>query len=158
MQPADYRVTRTATMAAPVAEVFPQVNELQKWLAWSPWMELDPKVKNTFSGPPSGPGATFAWAGNSQVGEGKMTITETKPNELIKMRLEFFKPMAGTSDTEFIFEPEDNQTTVTWTMTGKNNFIGKAFCLFMNMDTMLGGQFDKGLASIKAIVEKARPK
>jgi len=84
-----------------------------------------------------------------------MTITESRPNELIRFNLEFFKPMAGTSTAEFSFKPEGNQTTVTWSMSGKNNFIAKAMCLFMSMDKMVGGQFEKGLAQIKTIAEAA---
>jgi len=153
MQPSDYRVSRSATMAAPVATVFPQVNELQKWDAWSPWAKLDPNAKSTFDGPPGGKGAVMGWAGNRQVGEGRMTITECRTNEFIQFHLEFFKPMAGTSTAEFTFKPEGNQTTVTWTMFGKNDLIGRIFCIFMSMDKMIGGQFDKGLASMKSIVE-----
>ncbi|MBI3414337.1 MAG: SRPBCC family protein [Verrucomicrobia bacterium] len=152
-QPEDFRVMRFTTIAAPQAAIFPHVNELRKWDAWSPWAKLDPTAKNTFDGPPAGQGAVMAWAGNSQVGEGRMTITESKPSELVRCRLEFFKPMAGVSDTDFAFRPEGNQTVVVWTMSGKNNFIAKAMCLFMNMDKMVGGQFEQGLASMKAIVE-----
>jgi hypothetical protein len=91
--------------------------------------------------------------GNSEVGEGKMTITDSRTNESVKLKLEFFKPMAGVSDAEFTFKPQGNQTEVTWSMSGHNNFVGKAFCLFMNMDKMIGGNFEKGLADLKAIVE-----
>ena len=152
-QPADYRVTRTATIAAPPAVVFAQVDDLRQWEAWSPWAKMDPAMKVTYAGPAAGAGAISGWAGNSEVGEGRMTITESRPSELIRFHLEFFKPMAGTSASEFTFKPEGNQTVVTWTMTGKNNFIGKAFCLFMNMDKMVGGDFEKGLASLKSIAE-----
>lgn len=153
MQPSEFRVARTATMSAPAPAVFAQVNDLHKWEAWSPWAKLDPAAKSTFEGPPAGTGAIFRWAGNNQVGEGSMTITESRPNELIRFNLEFLKPMAGTSTAEFTFKPEGNQTTVTWSMSGKNNFIAKAMCLFMNMDQMVGGQFEKGLAAMKSIVE-----
>ena len=153
MQPSEFRVTRSAMMSAPPATVFAQVNDLHKWQAWSPWAKLDPAAKNTFEGPPAGSGAIFRWAGNNQVGEGSMTITESRSNEVVRFNLEFLKPMAGTSASEFTFKPEGNQTTVTWTMTGKNNFIAKAMCLFMNMDKMVGGQFENGLASMKSIVE-----
>ncbi|MBI2924099.1 MAG: SRPBCC family protein [Verrucomicrobia bacterium] len=153
LQPSDFRVTRSATMSAKPAAVFDQVNDLHKWEAWSPWAKLDPAAKNTFEGPAAGTGAIFRWAGNNQVGEGSMTITESRPNELVRFRLDFLKPMAGSSDAEFTFKPEGNQTTVTWTMTGENNFIAKAICLFMSMDKMVGGQFETGLASIKSIVE-----
>src|SRR4030095_15188465 len=142
LQPSDFRVSRSATIAAPPAAIFPHVNELKKWDAWSPWMKLDPNAKSSFEGPPAGKGAAMSWAGNNEVGEGKMTITESRPNELVQFHLEFYKPMAGTSDAEFTFKPEGNQTTVTWTMTGKNNFIAKAMCLVMNMDKMVGGQFE----------------
>jgi hypothetical protein len=153
MQPSEFRVSRSATVVAPPAAIFPHVNELKKWDAWSPWMKLDPNAKSTFEGPPAGRGAAMNWAGNNKVGEGKMTITESRPNELVQFHLEFYKPMAGTSDAEFTFKPEGNQTIVTWTMTGKNNFIGKAMCLVMNMDKMVGGQFEEGLAGMKRIAE-----
>ncbi len=155
LQPAEFRVARTATIAAPAAVVFAQVNELKKWEAWSPWARIDPAMKQTYEGPASGTGAISRWAGNSQVGEGSMTITESRPNELIRFNLEFIKPMAGTSTAEFSFKPEGNRTSVSWSMSGKNNFIAKAMCLFMNMDKMVGGEFEKGLAQMKSIAEAA---
>jgi hypothetical protein len=155
MQPDDFRVSRTTTFAAPASVVFEQINNLQKWNAWSPWAKLDPNVKNTFDGPPAGVGASFAWAGNSQVGEGKMTITVSQPNEVVLMKLEFIKPFAATNMTEFTFKPEGNQTTVTWSMFGKNNFVGKCMSLVMNCDKMIGGQFEQGFANLKGIVEGA---
>lgn len=157
MQPAEYRLARTAAMSAPAPAVFAQVNELKRWEAWSPWAKLDPNARNTYEGPAAGKGAAVSWVGNSQVGEGRMTITESRPNEFIQFHLEFFKPMAGTSTAEWTFKGEGNQTTVTWSMFGKNNFVGKAMCLVCNMDKMLGPEFEKGLASLKAIVE-APPK
>ena len=155
LQPADYHVARTATIAAPAEVVFAQVNELKKWEAWSPWVKIDPAMKQTYEGPASGTGAISRWAGNNEVGEGSMTITESRPNELIRFNLEFIKPMAGNSTAEFSFKPEGHQTAVTWSMSGKNNFIAKAMCLFMNMDKMVGGQFEQGLAQIKSITEAA---
>jgi len=155
MQPSQYQVTRSATVSAAPAAVFPHVNELKKWEAWNPWGKIDPAMKLTYEGPPAGKGAAYAWVGNREVGEGRMTITDSRPNELVQFKLEFFKPMAGTSDAEFAFKPEGNQTTVTWSMRGKNNFIAKAMCLFMNMDQMIGGQFEKGLAAMKSVVEAA---
>ena len=151
----EYRVTRSATVKAPAAAVFPHVNELKKWEAWNPWGKIDPNMKLTYDGPPSGVGASYAWVGNKDVGEGRATITESKPNEAVRFKLEFFKPMAGVSDTLFTFKPQGNQTVVTWDMSGKNNFIAKAFCMFMNMDKMIGGQFEKGLADMKTAVEAA---
>lgn len=153
MQPGTYSVTRSLVIAATPDVVFPHVNELKKWAGWNPWEKLDPNMKLTYDGPEAGVGASYSWVGNSDVGEGKMTITGSKPNESIQFKLEFFKPMAGVSDTEFTFKPQGNQTEVTWSMTGKNNFIGKAMCLFMNMDKMIGGQFEKGLADLKSVAE-----
>lgn len=153
VQPSEFRITRSATIAGPAAVVFAQVNDFQKWQAWSPWAKLDPAAKNTFEGPAAGTGAIFRWAGNNDVGEGKMTIIESRPHELVRFRLEFYKPMAGVCDAEFTFKPVGDQTTVAWTMTGRNNFVAKAICLVMDMDQMVGGQFEKGLASIKSIVE-----
>ena len=153
LQPSHYRVERSATMNAPAGAVFAQVNDFHRWNAWSPWAKLDPSMKQTFEGAPAGTGAVYTWAGNKDVGEGRMTITETHPNDLIKIKLEFMKPFAATNATDFTFKPQGNQTTVTWTMSGDKNFVAKAFSIFMNMDKMVGGDFEKGLAQLKLIVE-----
>ena len=155
LQPADFRVERTTTIAAPQADVFAKVNDFHKWDAWSPWAKLDPNMKTNFEGAPAGNGAVYSWTGNSDVGEGRMTITDSQPGELVKIKLEFIKPFAGTSATVFNFKPQGNQTAVTWTMDGDNNFVGKAMCLFINMDKMVGGDFERGLAQLKTIAEKA---
>ena len=154
LQPGDFRVTRSGTIAAPPAVVFDQVNDFHNWEAWSPWAKLDPDCKYTFEGPASGKGAVYAWSGNDKVGEGRMTITESKPSELSLLDLHFIKPFENSCVTEFTFKPDGDKTNVTWTMSGKNNFIGKAFCLFMNMDKHVGGDFEKGLASIKTVAEE----
>lgn len=154
MQPADFLVTRSATMAAPPGRVFAEVNNFHQWQAWSPWAHLDPNAKAYFEGPEAGVGAQFTWSGNDKVGEGMQTIVESKPDERIQIRLDFKRPMEATNDTEFLFKPEGDKTVVTWNMSGKNNFVGKAFCMLFSMDKMIGGDFDKGLASLKAIVEK----
>ena len=153
MQPSDFRVARTATISAPAPAVFAQVNDFHNWEEWSPWAKLDPAAKNSFEGPSAGSGAIFRWAGNKEVGEGSMTITESRPSDLIRIKLEFLKPFQATNTAEFTFKPEGNQTAVTWSMAGKNNFISKAICLFMNMDKMVGGKFEEGLASLKSVVE-----
>ena len=155
LQPSHYRVERSATMNAPPSMVFAQVNDFHKWNAWSPWANLDPGMKQTFEGAPAGNGAGYAWVGNSEVGEGRMTITESHPSDLIKIKLEFIKPFAATSNTVFTFKPEGNQTKVTWAMDGDKNFIAKAFHLFMNIDKMVGGDFEKGLAQMKSVAESA---
>ena len=156
MQPSDFRVTRSTTIIAPASAVFAQVNDLQKWEAWSPWAKLDPDAKNSFEGPTSGTGAILRWAGNNKVGQGSMTIMESRPDEFIRFKLEFLKPFVATNTAEFTFNTENDQTTVTWSMYGKNDFKGKAIGLIMSCDKMVGGQFEKGLATLKSVVEGAR--
>jgi uncharacterized protein YndB with AHSA1/START domain len=155
LQPSEFRVARSATISAPPATVFAQVNDFHKWEAWNPWGKIDPAMKQTYEGAKAGTGAVYAWAGNSEVGEGRMTITESRPTELIRIQMEFLKPFRATNTAEFTFKPAGNQTAVTWSMTGNNNFIAKAVHLFMNMDKMIGGQFEKGLASMKSVAEAA---
>ena len=152
-RPSEFQITRTATMNAPAEVVFAQVNDFQSWRAWSPWEGKDPAMKRTYEGPPAGRGAVYAWAGNKEVGEGRMTLTESRPHELIRIKLDFIKPFAATNTTEFTFKPQGEQTHVTWTMTGHNGFMAKAFCMFMDMDKMVGGDFEKGLAAMKAVAE-----
>jgi hypothetical protein len=158
MQPSDFRVTRSATIAAPAPAVFAQVNDFHKWDAWSPWAKLDPAMKKTHEGAPAGTGAIYTWSGNNDVGEGRMTLTESRPSDLIRIKLEFKKPFEATNTTEFAFKPDGNQTVVTWSMFGENNFMAKAFGMFMNMDKMVGGDFEKGLALMKSVVEAASKK
>ena len=155
MRPGEFRVARSTTMAAPPETVFAQVIDFHQWEAWNPWGKIDPTMKTTYDGEPSGVGAGYTWVGNSQVGEGRMTIVESKPHELIRIQLDFEKPMKGTSVAEFTFTPQGGNTEVTWSMHGENNFIAKAVGLFMNMDTMIGGNFEQGLADLKAVVEAA---
>ena len=155
LQPADFRVARSATMSAPAQAVFAQVDDLRNWEAWNPWQKIDPAMKLTFAGPPAGPGASYSWAGNNEVGEGRLTITESRPNDLVLIKLEFLKPFTATNTATFTFKSIGNQTAVTWSMEGRNNFMAKAINLFMNMDRMVGGQFEKGLADMKAVVEAA---
>jgi len=156
MQPSEFRVARTATIAAPAPAVFNQVNDFHNWAAWNPWATLDPGMKQTYEGAPAGTGAIYTWAGNRQVGEGRMTLTESRPSDLIRIRLEFLKPLAAVSTAEFTFKPEGKQTVVTWSMVGRNNFMAKAVHLVMNIDRMIGGNFEQGLARMKAVVEGER--
>lgn len=155
LRPSDFLVTRTGRISAPVGVVFDNVNDLHKWDAWSPWAKLDPNAKNSFEGPVSGAGASMAWSGNNKVGEGKMTITESRPNERVQFKLEFLRPFKATNTAEFTFKSEGDQTVVTWSMSGKNNFMGKAIGLFMNCDKMVGGQFEQGLASLNSVSQQA---
>ena len=154
MQPDDYRLTRTASIDAPAAKIFGYVNDLRKWDDWSPWARLDPAAKVTFEGPPAGPGAAFKWDGNDKVGAGTMTITESKPNERVATRTDFVKPFEGTSNSDFIFSETGGRTNVIWTMAGKHNFIGKAMCMVMSMEKMIGPDFERGLAQLKAVAER----
>lgn len=154
MRPDDFRVTRSATIPAPAAVVFEQVNDLHKFQDWSPWAKMDPNWKVTYDGPSAGIGASFAWAGNKDVGEGRMTVIESRPGELVLLKLEFLKPFKATNTAEFNFKSAGNQTEVTWSMYGKNNFIFKAVGLFMDCDKMVGPDFEKGLANLKAVVAK----
>ena len=156
MQPSDFKVERSATMRAPAPAAFAQVNDFQNWRAWSPWEKVDPALKRQYEGPKAGAGAVYAWQGNKDVGEGRMTITESKPAELVRIKLEFFKPFAATNAAEFSFKPAGaDSTAVTWTMTGQNNFLSKAICMFVNMDKMVGGMFEQGLTQMKTVVERS---
>src|SRR6188768_204599 len=155
-RPDEFKVVRSATITAPPTAVFEQVNDFHKWDAWSPWAKLDPACKNTFSGAAAGPGAGFAWDGNNKVGAGRMTITDSQLPEVIRINLEFLRPFKSTNATEFTIRSQGNQTVVIWSMTGKSNFICKVFGLIMDGDKMVGKDFEKGLAGIKAITETAK--
>jgi hypothetical protein len=154
-RPADFCITRSATMSAPPSTAFAQVNDFHHWDAWSPWAKLDSTMKQTYEGTPSGAGAIYSWNGNNKVGEGRMTILESRPSDFIRINLEFMRPFKATNTADFTFKPEDTKTLVTWSMSGKSNFMLKAMKLFMNMDKMVGGDFEKGLAAMKAVVEGA---
>lgn len=156
MQPDDFRVARSALINAGPEVIFPKVNNLSAWDSWSPWAKIDPNMKTSLQGPAEGTDASSHWSGNNEVGEGTMTITESRPNEFIKFRLDFIKPFEGTNEAEFSFQPEGAGTRVTWSMYGKNNFFAKAIGLFINCDKMIGEQFEKGLASLDALVTASK--
>lgn len=155
-QPDEFKLVREAKISAPREKIFPHVNDLRAWEAWSPWAKLDPNAKNSFEGPASGVGAAMAWSGNKKVGEGRMTITESQVNELIGFRLDFVRPFKATNTAEFAFRAEGNQTRVTWSMAGQSNFFFKIFGLLVNCEQMAGKDFEKGLASLKAVAEAAK--
>lgn len=152
-RPDTFTVQRTATIQAAPEFAFALVNDFHHWNQWSPWDSLDASMKRTFDGPSSGTGAKYGWVGNDQVGEGRMTIEESKPNELVRIKLEFLKPMETTNTTLFEFKPEGAGSSVTWRMDGNHSFISKAMCVFMDMDAMVGKDFEKGLASMKKVAE-----
>lgn len=157
LQPSDFRIERSISVSAPPSAPFARVIDFRKWNAWSPWDKLDPNMKKDFSGPETGVGSKYAWAGNDQAGEGRMTIVSVDPDRKIQIKLEFLKPFEATNDTVFSFAPDGAGTKINWAMSGKNNFVGKAFALCMNMDEMVGADFDKGLQKLKELSEKAAP-
>ena len=147
-QPNEFRVKRSATLSASPMALFEHVNDHHKFAKWNPFMKLDPAVKNTYSGPEAGVGAVCSWEGNSEVGAGTATIIESKPGELVRLRMDWRKPMEGTSTVDFTFKPKGDKTMVTWEMYGPNQYMGKLFSLFVNCDKMCGDQFEKGLANL----------
>jgi uncharacterized protein YndB with AHSA1/START domain len=157
LRPAEFSLSRSTTIAAPPQAVFAQVNDFHRWDAWSPWAKLDPGMTKTYEGAPAGVGAVYTWSGNNTVGEGRMTITDSRPGELVRIRLEFKRPMTATNVTDFTFTPAGDRTIVVWSMSGRNGFMAKAFGFFVNMDKLVGGDFEKGLASLKAICESGTP-
>ena len=153
-RPADFRVERSASLAASPEALFEHVNDHHKFSVWNPFLKLDPNVKNTYSGPASGVGAVCAWEGNKQVGAGSCTIVESKPDELVRCRMDWKRPMEGTATVDFTFKPSGEKTVVTWAMYGKNGFMGKLMSLFINCDKMCGPQFEKGLASLGEVAAR----
>jgi len=151
-----YSVTRSTVIPAPAKDVFPLVNDFREWPKWSPWEALDPDMQRTYSGAESGTGAKYAWSGNRKAGAGNMEITESREPEVIRIRLEFTKPFPGVNPTTFTFEPEGGGTRVTWSMAGEHKGIGKLFGLFMNLDKMVGRDYEKGLASLASVVASGR--
>lgn len=153
-RPDDFQVQRSTHIDAPAAVVFANVNEFPRWAAWSPWEKLDPAMQKEFSGPAAGSGAAYAWKSeNDNVGEGRMTILESRPAEFVGIKLDFITPFEATNDIAFSFNPMDGGTHVTWNMSGKNGFAGKLMHVFMDMDKMVGGDFEKGLADLKRVSE-----
>ncbi len=150
-QPAQFRVERSRTIAAPAAVLFDQVNNHQNFATWNPWQKMDPESKTTYSGPAAGVGAVASWVGD-KTGKGSATITESKPGELVRQRMDWLEPMEGVSTVDFTFKPDGDKTTVTWAMYGSNGYMGKLMCLFMSMDKMCGTEFEKGLADLEKVV------
>ena len=154
-RPDTFSYSRSIAIEAAPEAVFPYVNDLHQWENWSPWADLDPEMTRIYDGAAAGEGAIYRWSGNHEVGEGSTTIIASRPNESVRMKLEFLKPFKGTNDVEFTFRSEGEQTIVTWAMSGKNNFISKAVGVFMDCEKMIKGQFDQGLTNLKGIVEGA---
>ena len=152
-RPSGFHIERSAQVNAPADVVHSIINDLRQWEKWSPYDKRDPAMKKTFEGPSAGPGAKYAWSGNNQVGEGRMTILESKPGELVSMKLEFIRPFTGTNEVNFILVPSGNGTRVTWAMDGKYHFMAKAMSLVMDMDKMVGKDFEQGLANLDTVAQ-----
>lgn len=148
MRPSHYRIARSATLAAKPATLYALVNDQHNFSRWSPWQKLDPAMKITYGGPETGVGSTYAWVGNKDAGEGRMTITSNTPDQLVGMKLEFIKPFASVASTDITFAPEGEGTKVEWSMEGDNDLMGKVMSLFMDMDKMVGKDFTEGLANL----------
>lgn len=150
-----FSVTRNALIPAKPEDVYPHVVDLHKWTAWSPWENVDPTIQRTYSGSDSGVGAKYEWTGK-KVGAGSMRIEDAVEPNKINIDLRFTKPMNSATPTVFTFTPEGGGTRVTWTMTGENKGLGRIFALFMNMDKMVGKDFEKGLAGLSAAVAASK--
>jgi Polyketide cyclase / dehydrase and lipid transport len=156
-RPSTFHVERSILITASPESVFAQVNDFRSWAAWSPWEKLDPKMEKTFSGPSAGAGAIYAWnSDNRKVGQGRMTIERSDLPSSVSVKLEFIKPFTATNTVTFTMIPVATQTRTTWAMDGHNGFLGKLFHLVMNMDRMVGGDFERGLAALKSVAEAAR--
>jgi uncharacterized protein YndB with AHSA1/START domain len=151
-RPAAFRIQRSATIAAPAEVVFAQIDDLHRWERWNPFEKGDTEMRKTFEGAPAGVGSSYHYAGGRS-GEGRMTLTQVEPHRRIAIRAEFIKPMAATNDIEFTLRPAPGGVSLTWAMSGNNGFLGKAISLFVNMDRMVGGQFEQGLAELKRLSE-----
>ncbi|AMJ62523.1 SRPBCC family protein [Bosea sp. PAMC 26642] len=154
MRPDSFSVQRATTINAPAERIFPLIADFRQWGAWSPWEKKDPNLTRSFSGAQSGVGARYAWAGDKNVGEGGMEIVEATVPSRIGLKLDFLKPFEAHNDVVFALVPQGTATTVTWTMTGPTPFFFKIVHVVMNMDKMVGGDFENGLAALKAQAER----
>ncbi|WP_192181768.1 SRPBCC family protein [Mesorhizobium amorphae] len=153
-RPNDFVVSRSASIKAPAEAIFPLINDFRRWPSWSPYEKLDPDMKRTLSGAESGKGAAYAWQGNSKAGVGRMEITNSVPSSLVALKLDFEKPFKVNNTVDFTLTPSGEDTSVTWAMRGGRPFIAKLMGLFMNFDTLIGRDFEAGLANLKRAVEK----
>jgi uncharacterized protein YndB with AHSA1/START domain len=153
-KPDRFSVQRAATINAPAEKVFPLIADFHEWRKWSPWEDRDPALKRTYSGAERGKGAIYAWEGNRNVGSGRMEILEANSPSLVKIQLDFLKPFEAHNIAEFTMLPQGNATNLTWVMHGPAPFISKVMQVFMNMDKMIGKDFETGLARIKSVSEK----
>jgi len=153
-KPDSYTVKREAVIKAPPEKIMALISDFRSWPAWSPWEKLDPNMQRTLSGTPSGKGAIYHWQGNSDVGQGRMEITEFAPPNKVVIKLDFLKPMESNNVTDFVLEPQGENTKVIWTMNGPMPFMFKLVSVFSSTDAMVGRDFEKGLTQLKAAAEK----
>jgi hypothetical protein len=154
-RPDTFIVQRSAVVRASAERIFPLIDNFHQWAGWSPWENRDPAMKRTFAGAESGKGAIYAWDGNKNVGSGRMEILDASSPSEITIKLDFFKPFEGHNTAEFTFSPERETTTnVIWVMRGPSSFMSKVMQVFMNFDTMIGRDFEAGLANLKKLTEK----
>ncbi|MBM3343221.1 MAG: SRPBCC family protein [Betaproteobacteria bacterium] len=154
-KPDDFKIERKANIKAPPEKVFAFLNDFKQWGAWSPWEKKDPNMKRNFGANTSGKGATYAWDGNKDVGQGSMEVMESTPPSRLAIKLNFVKPFEASNAVDFTLTPAGGGTEVTWAMEGKNNFMSKLMQVFMSMDKMVGPDFETGLANLKAAAEKS---
>jgi uncharacterized protein YndB with AHSA1/START domain len=153
-KPDKFSVRRAIAVSAPAEKIFPLINDFHQWGNWSPYENKDPAMKRSFSGPADGKGAVYGWEGNKNVGSGRMEILETSAPSKIVIKLDFFAPFEGHNTAEFTMLPQGDATTVTWLMHGPAPFMNKMMQVFMNLDHMVGKDFEVGLANLKRITEK----
>lgn len=153
-RPDTFRVQRSAQIAAPAAKIHALIDDLHSFNTWNPYEKKDPNLKGSYSGPPRGPGAAYAFEGNKDVGKGSLTILDSAPPQRVTMRLDMLAPFEGHNTVEFTLAPAGNATEVTWAMHGPTAFIGKLMGLFFDMDKMIGRDFEAGLANLKAVAER----
>ena len=153
-RPDTFRVQRTASIKTAPELIFPFINDFHKWGSWSPYEKKDLAMKKNYSGAATGKGSAYEWEGNNEVGKGRIEIMETSPPSMILLKLDMIKPMAGHNIVEFSLEPNGDFTDVTWGMRGSSPFLSKVMGLFINMDHMIGKDFEAGLANLKTVAEK----
>ena len=156
-QPDSFRIERRIGIKAPPETIYPLIADFRGWTLWSPWEKKDPAMKRSFSGADSGVGAVYEWSGNSQVGAGRMEISQTVPPVKVTIDMRFTQPMAARNTAEFLLDRQADATAVTWVMSGPAPFLARLMGLFVSMDDMVGGDFEKGLLALKAAAETRRP-
>jgi hypothetical protein len=152
-KPDSFRVERTVAMKAPPDKIYPQINDLKAWTAWSPYEKRDPAMKRSYGAVTAGKGATYAWDGDKNVGQGNMEILESSPDKVV-IKLDFIKPFEAHNTGEFLLRPKGDVTDVTWAIYGPSPYVSKLMSVFVDFDKMIGKDFEQGLADLKARVEK----